>query len=532
MKKIVVLGLIGSVLDAGRGKKRWEKWRPTVNLCQHEDLLVDRFELIIQPENEHLARVLEQDIAGVSPETDLNIHTIPMADPWDFEEVYETLHEFVRDYPFDPEHEDYLVHITTGTHVVQICLFLLAETHAIPGKLLQTSPPTRARNIDHSTYTIIDLDLSKYDRIASRFEKETINDVTFLKSGINTLNVEFNSMIEELERVAVRSKEAVLLMGPTGAGKTQLARRIYELKQMHRNVQGSFVEINCATLRGDQAMSMLFGHTKGSFTGASQARGGLLREADDGILFLDEIGELGMDEQAMLLRAIESGKFLPVGSDKEVQSKFQLIVGTNRNLLEQVQNGQFREDLFARINLWTYRLPGLAERPEDIPANIDFELEQYAEKQHAHITFNKEARQRFHDFAISSEAIWKANFRDLNGAINRMATLSEGGRITKELVDQEIDRLNFSWRTIDKPNTQYDVERWLDQEALESIDPFDRPQLAYTLQICGQSKSLSDAGRTLFAVSRNQRKSTNDSDRLRKYLAKYDLSWESIQSKE
>jgi len=526
MKRTVVIGLIGSVLDAGRGKKRWEKWRPTVNLCQHDNLLVDRFELIIQPDNAHLARVLEQDIAGVSPETELNLHTISMEDPWDFEEVYETLHEFVRDYPFDPENEDYLVHITTGTHVVQICLFLLTETHAIPGKLLQTSPPIRARNIEHSTYAIIDLDLSKYDRIASRFEKEAINDVAFLKSGIETQNAAFNAMIDELERVAVRSQEAVLLMGPTGAGKTQLARRLYELKKMHGNVKGSFVEINCATLRGDQAMSMLFGHTKGSFTGASQARSGLLREAEGGILFLDEIGELGRDEQAMLLRAIESGKFLPVGSDKEVESRFQLIVGTNRNLTEQVQNGAFREDLYARINLWTYRLPGLAERPEDIPVNIDFELEQYAEKQNAHVAFNAEAKKRFHDFAVSPEALWKANFRDLNGAINRMATLSEGGRITKGLVEQEIDRLKGSWGSMDTNDQSTGLGQWLSPSEIDLLDPFDRPQLAYVLEVCNQCNSLSEAGRSLFSVSRNTKKSVNDSDRLRKYLGKHGLTWE------
>jgi transcriptional regulatory protein RtcR len=527
MKKKIVFGLIGAVLDKGQGNKRWDKWRPTVNLCQHDDLIIDRLELVIEPQNRTLAQTLKEDIAGVSPETQMNIHAVPMKDPWDFEEVYEGLNEFVRTYPFDPDNEEYLVHITTGTHVVQICWFLLTETHAIPGKLLQTRPPSRSRNAEHGLYTIIDLDLSKYDRIASRFEKETINDVAFLKSGIETLNAAFNSMIEELERVAVRSKEAVLLMGPTGAGKTQLARRIYELKKMHGNVRGSFVELNCATLRGDQAMSMLFGHTKGSFTGASQARAGLLREADGGILFLDEIGELGTDEQAMLLRAIESGKFLPVGSDKEVQSTFQLIVGTNRNLSEQVQKGQFREDLFARINLWTYRLPGLAERPEDIPSNIDFELEQYAEKQNAHITFNKEARQRFHDFAVSPRALWKANFRDLNGAINRMATLSEGGRITKELVDQEIERLHIGWKTTGESDPTEPLERWVD---LDSIDPFDRPQLVYVLKICGQSTSLSEAGRTLFSVSRNLRKSTNDSDRLRKYLAKYGLTWESVRT--
>src|SRR6185436_12447123 len=113
----------------------------------------------------------------------------------------------------------------------------------------------------------------------------------------------------------------------------------------------------------------LFGHVKGSFTGAAQDRKGLLVAADGGLLFLDEIGELGLDEQAMLLRAVEEKRFLPVGSDTEVESDFQLIAGTNRGLAEEVRSGRFRADLLARIDLWTFRLPGLAERREDVEPN-------------------------------------------------------------------------------------------------------------------------------------------------------------------
>ncbi len=130
----------------------------------------------------------------------------------------------------------------------------------------------------------------------------------------------------------MRSRAPILLMGPTGAGKSQLARRVFELKKARRQVSGELVDVNCATLRGDGAMSALFGHVKGAFTGALEARAGLLRKAHGGVLFLDEIGELGADEQAMLLRAIEEKVFLPVGSDREVKSDFVLLAGTNRDL--------------------------------------------------------------------------------------------------------------------------------------------------------------------------------------------------------
>src|SRR5437764_41118 len=120
-------------------------------------------------------------------------------------------------------------------------------------------------------------------------------------------------------------------MGPTEAGQPLVARRIYELKKVRHAVKGELVDVNFAALRGDGAMSALFGHTQGAFTGALKDRPGLLRTADAGVLLLDEIGELGADEQAMLLRALEEKTFLPMGSDKESSSDFQLIAGTNRD---------------------------------------------------------------------------------------------------------------------------------------------------------------------------------------------------------
>src|SRR5690606_29133174 len=122
-----------------------------------------------------------------------------------------------------------------------------------------------------------------------------------------------------------------------------------------------------------QAMSALFGHVKGAYTGAARDRPGLLRAADQGVLFLDEIGELGADEQAMLLRAIEAKRFLPVGTDREIESDFQLIAGSNRDLGRAAVSGGFRDDLLARINLWSFPLPGLRERPEDIEPNLTYE---------------------------------------------------------------------------------------------------------------------------------------------------------------
>ena len=531
-KKLVILGLLGTQLDRGGGSRRWEGWRPSVSLCQHEDLLVDRIELLHDRKATSLAETVGKDIESVSPETEVRRHMIEFRDAWDFEEVYGALADFARGYAFKPEREDYLVHITTGTHVAQICLFLLTESRRLPGRLIQTAPPNERERGSAGRYAIIDLDLSRYDRIAVRHAEEKREARTFLKSGIATRNAAFNRMIEEIEQVAIASKAPMLLMGPTGAGKSSLARRVFELKKQRHQLTGAFVEVNCATLRGDTAASTLFGHVRGSFTGAQRDRPGLLRSADGGLLFLDEIGELGADEQAMLLRALEEKRFLPVGADSEVASDFQLIAGTNCDLAADVRAGDFREDLLARINLWTFQLPGLAQRAEDIEPNLDHELEAAAQRMSRRISMARDVRAAFLAFARSPRAKWNANFRDLNAAVTRMATLAPGGRITRAVLDAELTRLQTAWHT--PPPADSDdalLATVLGPEVAAKLDLFDRAQLACVIRVCRTSATLSEAGRHLFAITRSKRKVANDADRLLKYLTRFRLTWSACSAK-
>ena len=535
-RKTTVVSILGSALDAAKGEDRWSTWRPTVAMCCYEELLIDELVLIHQKREKKLFEAVVEDIASVSPETKIIPVQVDWRDAWDFEEVYEKLHGVSRQLAFEPEANDLLVGITTGTHVAQICLYLLTESRHFPARLIQVSPPKRKNKAAHvGTWRLIDLDLSKYDAIASRFELEQQESVSFLKSGIATRNKSFNALIERIEKVAIASNHPMLLTGPTGAGKSQLAKRIYELKKLRNQVGGPLVSVNCATLIGDQAMSALFGHAKGAFTGAAAARDGLLRSADGGVLFLDEVGELGADEQAMLLKAIEEKRFLPVGSDVEVGSDFQLIAGTNRDLRAAVAAGEFREDLLARIDLWTFRLPGLAERPEDFDANLVYELAEYASATGNKVCFTAKARKRFLDFAKSDQAKWKANFRDFNAAIMRMSTLADSGTISDANVVEECERLTASWSGGEQAATDMPIagseKRIVDllgEDWRERFDLFDQRQLVDVVEVCRNSRSLAAAGRKLFAVSREVKKNPNDSDRLRKYLGKFGITWKQL----
>lgn len=523
MKKNVVFGFLGTQLDNGQSEKRWGRWRPTVALCAHpEKQPVDRVELLLSsPTQRELAELVTADIAMVSPGTEVCLRDLPIENPWDFAQVYAALHDFAKAYPFS-ESEAYYFHLTTGTHIMQICSFLLTEARYFPAKLLETLMQKNQAEPWRGAVEVIDLDLSAYDQLAGRFKLEQSNAENLLKGGIETRNPAFNTIVQRIEQVSLRSKAPILFMGETGVGKSAMAARVYELRKQRHLVEGPLVAVNCATLRGDNAMSALFGHKKGAFTGAASDRPGLLKTADGGVLFLDEIGELGLDEQAMLLRCLEDGTFIPLGADKPASSNFQLLAGTNRDLRDAVRGGVFRADLLARINLWTFSLPGLRQRPEDIEPNLTHELSKASREIGLQVSMNKDAREAYLSFA--QQAPWPGNFRDFSASILRMATLAAGGRITLNDVLAELEQLNWAWE-LKKPTSEGQGQLVAQAQASgflgADLDPFDKAGLECALQALKDSEgSLAEAGRKLFSVSRKAKASSNDSDRLRKYLTR------------
>lgn len=531
-RRSVIFGFLGTTLDVGLADRRWRRWRPSVSLGALPDFPTHRVELFHPPGSKPLATQVAADMGQLANEwdrkaPDVVLRPLELADPWDFEEVFGALYDFAQAYPFDTSLEDYYVHITTGTHVVQICLFLLCETKIIPAKLLQTMP-LGTKSIEGRAQ-IIDLDLSRYDRLAARFAKTAAAASADLKLGIATTNRAFNALMAEVEAVASATRDPILLAGATGTGKTSLAGRIVKLKEARGLVKrgAPFIEVNCATITGDGAMSTLFGHVKGAFTGALADRIGLLELADGGVLFLDEVGELGLDEQAMLLRAIEDKTFRPVGGQKVRRSDFQLICGTNRPLRGEVEKGRFREDLLARIDLWEFRLPALRERKEDLEPNVLYELEAFERRTGHRIRFSAEAKQRFLAFAASPAALWRGNFRELGAALTRMATLAlgEDKSITTAIVDRETERLARAWEargseTHDGKASQPAVDRiaaLIGTAKAEAMSLFDKLQLASVLEVCARSRSLAAAGRTLFG----DESAANATDRVRKFLLRH-----------
>jgi transcriptional regulatory protein RtcR len=528
MKQKVVIGFLGTKLDSGVSDKRWERWRPSVALAGHvEAFPLARLELLLTNEQHTpIAQTVANDIVTVSADTEVNAHVLQsVEDPWNFQQVYAALHDFCSNYDFRDDCE-YYVHLTTGTHVAQICLFLLTEARYFPAKLVETFTHG-GEETWKGRLEVIDLDLSSYDQLAQRFSKESEDSQVLLKGGINTLNPSFNALIARIEKVALRSSAPMLLTGPTGAGKSQMAKRIHELRSRRHLVEGAFVEVNCATLRGDGAMSALFGHKKGAFTGALSDRAGYLRSADKGILFLDEIGCLGLEEQGMLLRALEDKRFMPLGSDKEVSSDFTLLAGTNEDLARAVAEGKFRGDLLARLQVWSFQLPGLAQRREDIEPNLDYELKQSARMLGTRVSMSASARAAYLAFARGYS--WPGNFRDLSSSIMRMATLAEGGRISDDEVELEVQQLRSQERATSAAGpAQGELARRVMGDAVDNQDIFDLVQLDAVFQAIAETDSMAQAGRKLYAVSRTARDKTNDSDRVRKFLTRWGLDYTTV----
>ena len=474
-----------SHLDMYTGEDRKDRWRPLLELLRIHDFKVDRLYFFISHLYRHIVPTLVKDMNNVCPETEIvpvitNLNGVLTYE--DIAPAYKVFSAYFEQYRFDLSNERYFFHLGPG-NLFQHALMLIMLFHfkRLPFQMLRLAPnPEKPGDIIMEIY---EGDIRKWIASIADSEKRNVAAQTFLKSCIETRNPVFNKLIEEMEHVATHSTAPVLLSGPTGSGKSHLARKIYELRYNKGLVPGSFVEVNCATLQGESVLSNLFGHVRGSFTGATTVRQGLLKTAHEGILFLDEIAEIPLQIQVILLKAIEEKKFYPFGSDTPVHSDFQLICGTNRDLAEEVRQGRFRLDLLSRINMWHFRLPALRERLEDIEPNINYELDRHTRLKGFKADFLPEARERYLNFAMSPEAIWPGNFRDLSSSIERMQSYALGGIINEELVEEEIIRLRAIWHTpalAELPAPKQGVpllSRLFTPSQLDQMDLFDKIQL-------------------------------------------------------
>lgn len=225
------------------------------------------------------------------------------------------------------------------------------------------------------------------------------------------------------EKVAL-TDAAVLLTGETGTGKEVFASAIHEGSDRKKN---SFVAINCSAFSKEILESELFGHKQGAFTGALKDKKGLIEEANGGTLFLDEIGEMPIELQAKLLRVLETREFIKMGETKVSKSDFRLIAATNRDLIDEIKQGNFREDLYFRLNVFEITLPPLRERKEDLKAIAKHFIDIFSHKLHlTGVQVNPDY------YKVLERNDWKGNIRELRNAVERSLILMDNNILDAE----------------------------------------------------------------------------------------------------
>jgi DNA-binding NtrC family response regulator len=318
------------------------------------------------------------------------------------------------------------------------------------------------------------LRLGAFDYLQKPYDREKLLEtISRALNKLSTLDAEIISSSAEMDKVkklilkVAKSNSTVLIRGESGTGKELIARAIH---QNSLRAGETFQAVNCAAINENLLESELFGHERGSFTGAVGEKKGLFEVADGGTLFLDEIGELDIALQAKILRALQEKEIRRVGGVKEIHTDVRVVAATNRDLLKMSQDGRFREDLYYRLNVLSIELPALRERRSDVPVLIDYFLGKHTRGNNRKITINTEARRILENYA------YPGNVRQLESAIERAILLCENNTITAEDLPPEMSHTSKPASAADlfklpaEGVNFEEVERSLIMQAMERTD--------------------------------------------------------------
>ncbi|WP_394200732.1 sigma-54 dependent transcriptional regulator [Shewanella waksmanii] len=277
------------------------------------------------------------------------------------------------------------------------------------------------------------------------------------------------------------SDATVLILGQSGTGKEVVARNMHYLSDRR---EGPFIPVNCGAIPPELLESELFGHEKGSFTGAISARKGRFELAEKGTLFLDEIGDMPLQMQVKLLRVLQERTFERVGGNRSISADVRVVAATHRNLEEMITKGDFREDLYYRLNVFPIEMPALCERKDDIPLLLQELVSRVYNEGRGKVRFTQRAIESL------KEHEWSGNVRELSNLVERLTILYPGG-----LVD--VNDLPIKYRHIDVPEYEVQVsEEELEREALASIfndeEPVEIPETRFPSELPPEGVNLKD----------------------------------------
>lgn len=389
----------------------------------------DRVYLFSTPRMQAISTATADQIRERSLCQNTEILSVEAPDPTNYGVILTALRRHFKAILKDHPRAEFSIGLSSGTPQIHACWLMLVASGEIPARLLQTVPP---QFVEQGRSLVRDVDIcgEVFPRMTLPLKgnsgKLEVGDERIeaarAQVGLVGDDPAFLKALKEAAVYAQYDDIHLLLLGETGTGKERFTEFIHLLGQ---RAGKPLVTVNCSSIPRELVESHLFGHKKGAFTGASSDQPGKFKAADDGIIFLDELGELPLEAQAKLLRVLENGEIEPVGHAKSVKVQVRVIAATNRNLRDMVAHGKFREDLYQRFGA-TVEIPALRERRSDVPLLAAYLLEEW----------NRKHRRR-HSLAPKAvgELIkysWPGNVRELRKVITQSAMLCEHTKIDAE----------------------------------------------------------------------------------------------------
>ncbi len=371
------------------------------------------------PNTQDITAKTQEALRTLCPATHVETLSLEVDDPTDYQAILKGLRDTIRPIIEGLRDANLFIAVASGTPQMHACWLLLAASGEIPARILHVRPP-RFVTKDRPVVTEIDLAFDEFPTV--RFPACVLSDnlasvpefrETAAQLGIVGDHATMDTVLETVAMLAP-SQSPILVLGETGTGKELFARLIHRLSGC---AQGPFVPVNCAAIPEDLVESLLFGHKKGAFTGAATDQPGKFDAANNGTLFLDELGELPMAAQAKLLRVLQDGVVEPIGARSPHRVNVRVVAATNKDLAKLIRKGQFREDLYYRLNVGEVRLPPLRERRSDIPKLALAVLDRLNASLHRPKRFTQEALARLQAHN------WPGNVRDLENVVERSARL-------------------------------------------------------------------------------------------------------------
>ncbi|MBF0314275.1 MAG: sigma 54-interacting transcriptional regulator [Oligoflexia bacterium] len=419
----------------------------------------------------------KEAIYSLYPKCKVHILDMNLLDPTSYKDIFSSLKHHVQGILENFKSASFFISVASGTPQMHACWMLLAASGEIPAKILHVRPP---RFVTKNFPLVSEIDLSS----------EEFPDVRFIRSSkfhIDQQEIDANSVrmhlgivgdhprflkVLEMGAALAIHQRPILLTGETGTGKELFAQYIHTLSKRPNN---TFIAVNCACIPKDIIESYLFGHKKGAFTGAIEDQKGKFDSAHNGTLFLDELGEMSLLAQAKLLRVLDDGIVGPLGATKGHKVNVRIIAATNRDLYEEIQNGNFRKDLYHRLTFGEIKLPSLRERRSDIPKLALHLLDQVNNtiKNPRRLTVAALKRLQDHN--------WEGNIRDLRNVIDRSVMLNNSLTLdSSDLLIKEPTTSTDLWNALPGPFEGFSLNKFLDdarkQLMLRALDLADGNQ--------------------------------------------------------